>query len=126
MTAQETVEAFNAALGEGDVARARTFLADDLHFVGPLDEFEHADDYVAALGQLARIVTGRDDQKLLADDRDVLSTYKLETEVGDSAVAEWATVRDGKIVELRVYFDPRPFAALVGAHRDAGSTEAAV
>jgi hypothetical protein len=26
--------------------------------------------------------------------------------------AEWATIENGKIVELRVFFDARPFAAM--------------
>jgi limonene-1,2-epoxide hydrolase len=40
--------------------------------------------------------------------------YRLDTPVALAPVAEWYRVRDGKIVELRAYFDARPFAPLAG------------
>jgi ketosteroid isomerase-like protein len=86
------------------------------NFKGPIDEFGSADDYLASLGKLAQIVTGTDVQKVLADDEDVVTIYDLHTNTpaGTSPVAEWARVRNGKIAEIRVYFDARPFAAMFG------------
>ncbi|HYZ76042.1 MAG TPA: hypothetical protein VE596_01590 [Gaiellaceae bacterium] len=61
-------------------------------------------------------MTGTDVQKVLADDEDVVTIYDLHTNTpaGTSPVAEWARVRNGKIAEIRVYFDARPFAAMFG------------
>jgi ketosteroid isomerase-like protein len=114
MSAHETVQRYHEAFGRGDVQEARSLLADDLHFKGPIDEFHNADDYLASLGKLASIVTGTDVQKVLADDDDVVTIYDLHTNTpaGTSPIAEWARVRDGKIVEMRIYFDARPFAAM--------------
>ena len=116
MSAQETVWRYHEAFGQGDVKTARSLLADDLHFKGPIDEFHNADDYLASLGKLAQIVTGTDVQKVLANDEDVVTIYDLHTSTpaGTSPVAEWARVRNGKIAEIRVYFDARPFAAMFG------------
>lgn len=110
------VERYKQAFGSGDVPKARSLLADDLHFTGPIDEFHSADDYVQSLAKLGRIVTGTDVKKVLADGDDVVTIYDLHTNTpaGTSAVAEWATVKDGKIAKLRVYFDARPFAAMFG------------
>jgi ketosteroid isomerase-like protein len=116
MSAAETVQRYHEAFGRGDVQEARSLLADDLHFKGPIDEFHTADDYLASLGKLAQIVTWTDVQKVLADDEDAVTIYDLQTNTpaGTSAVAEWARVRDGKIVEISIYFDARPFAAMFG------------
>jgi len=115
--ARETVERYKQAFGSGDVPRARLLLADDLHFQGPIEEFHSADDYVDSLAKLAPIVTGMDIKKVLADGDDVVTIYDLQTNMpaGTSHIAEWATVKDGKIAELRVYFDARPFAAMFEA-----------
>jgi ketosteroid isomerase-like protein len=116
MAAAEVVQRYHEAMGSGDVQTARSLLADDLRFEGPIDEFDNADDYLQALGRLAQIVTGTDMRKVVASGDDVVTIYDLHTSAaGTSPVAEWATVRDGKIAELRVYFDARPFAAMFSA-----------
>jgi ketosteroid isomerase-like protein len=116
MSATEVVQRYHEAFGRGDVQEARSLLADDLYFKGPIDELQSADDYLASLGKLAQIVTGTDVQKVLGDDEDVVTIYDLHTKTpaGTSPVAEWARVRNGKIAEMRVYFDARPFAAMFG------------
>ena len=116
MSAAEIVQRYHDAFGRGDVQEARSLLADDLHFKGPIDEFHNADDYLASLGKLAQIVVGIDVQKVLADGDDVVTIYDLHTSTpaGTSAIAEWARVRSDKIAEIRVYFDARPFAAMFG------------
>jgi ketosteroid isomerase-like protein len=108
------LERYHEAVGAGDMRVARSLLANDLHFKGPIDEFSNADDYLAAIGRLAEIVTGTDVKKVVAEGDDVVTIYDLQTNTpaGTSQVAEWATVADGKIRELRVFFDARPFAAM--------------
>jgi ketosteroid isomerase-like protein len=111
--AKEIVERYKQAFGSGDVQTARSLLADDFHFQGPFDEFNNPDDYIQSLAKLAPIVTGTDVKKVLAEEADVVTIYDLYTSAaGTSPIAEWATVRDGKIAELRAYFDARPFAAM--------------
>jgi len=108
------VQQYQQAVGSGDIATARSLLADDLHFEGPFDEFHNADDYMQSIGRLAQIVTGTDVKKVLAEGDDVVTIYDLHTNTpaGTSNIAEWATVEGGKIATIRVFFDARPFAPM--------------
>jgi ketosteroid isomerase-like protein len=110
----EVVERYNRAFAVGDIATARSLLADDLHFKGPFEEFRNPDDYLSSLAKLAPIVTGTDVHKVLAVGEDVVTFYDLHTSTpaGSSPIAEWATVRGGKITRIQVFFDARPFAAM--------------
>ena len=112
-TAVEIVQQYQHAFATGDSATARALLADDLHFKGPFDEFNSADDYLQATARLAPIMKGVDVQKVIADGDDVVTIFDMRTTVaGTSSIAEWATVKGGKIAEIRAFFDARPFAAM--------------
>jgi AraC-like DNA-binding protein len=52
MSAQEIIQRYHEAFGRGDVQGARSLLADDLHFKGPIEEFHNAGDYLASAVQL--------------------------------------------------------------------------
>jgi len=53
---QETVLAFQKAIGQKDFAAARKLLQDNLEFRGPIDTFHKADDYLHAMQKLSAIV----------------------------------------------------------------------
>src|SRR5215467_5497615 len=111
--AQETVLAFQKAIGHRDLAAARKLLLDNLEFRGPIDTFHKADDYLHAIQKLSAIVEGVDILKVFEDGDDVSLFCELKTKtVGTSFVAEWYKVKDGKIASVRVVFDARPFAAM--------------
>ncbi|HKA05248.1 MAG TPA: nuclear transport factor 2 family protein [Acidimicrobiales bacterium] len=106
-------DAFFTAWTTGDFATARHLLHDDVSFQGPIDRFDSADAYVAALRGLSQIVKGAEQQKVFVDGDDVCVIYDLVTgPVAASPTAEWYHVRDGKISAVRVFFDARPFAAM--------------
>jgi len=109
-TSTDIVEQFAAAMSSGDFGPARSLMADDLHFIGPIDEFHRADDYLEALQKLFSMVRGVENQATVAQDPEVVRFFVLDTPVARAPVAEWYTVKDGKIAELRAYFDARPFA----------------
>lgn len=114
--ASDVVAAFNDALGDRDFARARSLLADNLRFEGPIDKFDKADDYVASITRLYGIVKGVEHQATVADGDEVALFYLLDTPVAKAPVAEWYTVRGGKITRLRAYFDARPFSPPSNQH----------
>ena len=117
LTAADVVERYSRALGDRDFTAARGLLADDLRFEGPIDRFERADDYVQAISALYGMVRGVEHQATIAQGDQVAVFYLLDTPVAKAPVAEWYTVRDGRIAQLRAYFDARPFAeAPPGAH----------
>jgi limonene-1,2-epoxide hydrolase len=106
----DIVEQFATALSSGDFGTARSLLANDLHFACPIDEFHCADDYLGALRQLFGMVRGIEHQATVAKDAQVVRFSVLDTPVAKAPVAEWYTVKDGRIAEVRAYFDARPFA----------------
>jgi ketosteroid isomerase-like protein len=108
--AKHVVERYNRALEGKDFAGARGLLADDLHFEGPIDRFDKADDYITAITRLYGMVKGVEHQKTIVEGDAVAVFYVLDTPVAKAPVAEWYTVRNGKIVHLRAYFDARPFS----------------
>lgn len=110
MTATDVVEKYSRALAGRDFAAARSLLADDLRFEGPIDRFDRADDYMKAISGLYGMVKGVEHQATIAQGDDVAVFYLLDTPMAKAPVAEWYTVRDGKVVQLRAYFDARPFA----------------
>jgi len=110
MNATDVVQNYSRALEDSDFATARTLLADDLVFEGPLDKFERADDYMKAISGLYGMVRGVEHQATIAEGDAVAVFYVLDTPMARAPVAEWYTVHGGKIVQLRAYFDARPFA----------------
>src|SRR5262249_44281090 len=75
----DVVERFASALSSGDFDTARSLLADDLHFAGPIDEFHRADDYLGALRRLFSMVRGVENQATVAQDAEVVRFYVLDT-----------------------------------------------
>jgi ketosteroid isomerase-like protein len=110
LTAADVVERYSRALADRDFAAARALLADDLRFEGPIDRFDRADDYVKAITALYGMVRGVEHQATITQGDEVAVFYLLDTPVAKAPVAEWYTVSDGRIAQLRAYFDARPFA----------------
>jgi ketosteroid isomerase-like protein len=112
-SAAETVERYFDAWTSKDFQAARSLLHDDLSFRGPLETVDHADALVQSLQGLAQIVTGAERRGVLAQGEEVAVIYDLHTVPVPSAhIAEWYTVRDGKIASIQAFFDARPFAAM--------------
>ena len=106
----DVVDGYNRALHARDFTAARALMADNLRFEGPIDRFDSADDYIKAITGLYGMVKGIEHQATISDGDNVAVFYLLDTPVAKAPVAEWYTVRDGKITHLRAYFDARPFA----------------
>ncbi len=110
-TPADIVQAWGQAIGNRDFDAARRLAHDNLSFRGPIDTFNRADDYLAALKRLSAMVKGVQPEGLVANGNQVAVFYILKTMVADAPVAEWYTVDSGKISAVRAYFDARPFAA---------------
>jgi ketosteroid isomerase-like protein len=107
---RELVQRYHEAWTNKDFETARSLLRDDLSFRGPIDTFERADDYVAALQRLTPMVEGVDVHRILSEGDDVVVLFDLITPQGSAPVAEWYRVEGDKIARVQVYFDARPFA----------------
>ena len=113
-SAREIVESYRAALAQGDFATARTLMQDTMTFQGPLDTFSTADQYLEAARKLASIIQRIDLKKEFVDGEDVCVLYDMvtNTPAGTAFIAEWYQVKNGKIANIKVLFDARPFAAM--------------
>ena len=117
--AARVAEAFFDAWTSKDFTRARELVHDDLSFEGPIDSFSDADSYLRSVQGLSQIITGIDRRKVFVDGDDVCVIYDMHTQpVPDAWIAEWYTVRDGKIRSISVVFDARPFAPLFEGRGD--------
>jgi uncharacterized protein (TIGR02246 family) len=119
----KTVEGFYAAVQARDMAAARTFLDPDLTFYGLFETYRSADAYLSALTGLLSITTGLEVGRIVGEGEDAAIFFNLTTTApaaGTTLVAEWHTVRRGKIIEVRSAFDGRPFAAMFGANGNRG------
>lgn len=94
-------------------------VADDVTFIGPMMKAEGASEYVAMNEQLLGFHAGTRMLRRFQNGDDVCSIYEMDmsTPAGGSitlAIADWIRVKDGKIAEQRIYFDPRAFADAFG------------
>ena len=92
-----------------DFATLRGILADDVTFQGPLATLDNADDCVKGLAGLAEILDRIAVQHVFVDGPDVLTWFDLHTTGAPPApTANWMHTEGGRIVRIRVTFDPRP------------------
>jgi ketosteroid isomerase-like protein len=108
---KQLAESFLRAWTSGDMSAARGLCTDNMHFKGPIEEWHNPDDHLAALAPVADIVTRVDLHKVMAEGEDVVLVYDLVTDspLGSARIAEWKTLRDGKIADIRAYFDSYPW-----------------
>ncbi len=108
--AREVVDRYFIALARRDFAAVRPLLHDDVTFKGALGTTEGAEDYISGLRRMMAAMTGMERRVIVAEGEEVFQVYDLTLSepVVTLPIAQWLTVRDGRIAALRVYFDPRP------------------
>lgn len=108
--ARDVVDRYFAALKEKDFATMRTLVHDDVVFKGALGTTNGAEDYISGLQGMMATMTGMERTVAFAEGESVCQIYDLTlaTPPVTLSIAQWITVRDGRIAQLNVYFDPRP------------------
>ena len=107
MSAANLIRKYHEAWTQCDMSTARSCLADDLDFQGPIDTFTNADEFIATLTGFARMLTRVDlRQEFYTDDAAAL-LYDCVTNspAGTIRTAEFFWLRDGKIATIRLVFD---------------------
>jgi ketosteroid isomerase-like protein len=114
-TAGEIVRQFYDAAVARDLAKARTYLADDLVFVGLFETYRSADDYISTFTGLLQITVRLKVKTIIAEGDEAAIFFELETKApaeGIVLVAEWHQIKNGKIAHVESAFDGRPYAAM--------------
>jgi ketosteroid isomerase-like protein len=108
----QIAQAYFAAWQAKDFAAYQSVLADDVVFDGPLGHVEGAAACRQGIERMSAMVTGIDVKKRFVDGPDVLTWFDLRTSVAPPCpTANWCHVEDGKIIRIRVAFDPRPLVS---------------
>ncbi len=106
-TVESVVGGYCDAWTNGDMTKARTFLADDLDFQDSVNRFQTADAFIEALAQFYAIFNEARFLKKMHDDDSAFLLYdcSIKTPGGALRCAEYFRVANGKIREIRLVFD---------------------
>lgn len=107
--AKELVMEYLDAANRKDWKSARSYVSDNVSYVGPLNSFDKAEQYVKYFEHLD--LPKMDIKKVFVDGNDVCEFHevKVDTQPEPLLVCMWFHVDDGKISSIRIVFDPRPF-----------------
>ena len=111
----EILRQFYAAVVKRDLISARTYLADDLEFIGLFETYRSPEAYLKALAGLLQVTLRLDVKKIIAEDNHAAVFFDLETKAPVAAttfVAEWHQIKNGKIFRVQSAFDGRPFEVM--------------
>lgn len=100
-------------------ADLRRLVADDITFIGPLMHIRGAAEYLALNEKLLPAHVETRMLRQFSDGNQVCSIYELvmSTPAGGRLtipMADWIQVSGGRVVEQRIYYDPRQFATAFG------------
>ncbi|MGI9383097.1 MAG: hypothetical protein ACR2PO_08070 [Methyloligellaceae bacterium] len=102
MTTESVIMDYYGSWLNGDRDRARSLLADDLKFRSPQDNFDTAD---AFLGTCWKLSESFDAMDVIHEVFDASGGY-LVYRSGSFLCGEFVKVRDGRIAEIYVTFNP--------------------
>ncbi|MEV7550727.1 nuclear transport factor 2 family protein [Amycolatopsis sp. NPDC089917] len=104
--------AYHQAWTGKDFEKAMTYVADDIACHTPGGPLSGAEAFRGFMGPFTEILTGSTLLAAFGDETTALLMYDTATlPVASAPGAEMLTVREGKIVELRIVFDRAPFDA---------------
>jgi len=115
MNAGAVLKQYYDAVQRRDMAKARSYLDDNMTFVGLFETYPNADAYIATFTQLMNIVKRLDVKVIVGEGDNAAIFMEMETTAPAQAttlVAEWHQTRNAKIVRAQSAFDGRPFAAM--------------
>jgi hypothetical protein len=107
MSDANVVHKYHEAWTHRDMDTARSCLADDLDFQGPIDTFSSADEFMVALTAFAQMLTRAELLQRFDTDDAAALLYDCVTNspAGTIRTAEFFGLRDGKIATIRLVFD---------------------
>ena len=85
---------------------------DNFSYIGPMEQFDNRDDFVSVL--LNMVGPGMDIgdiQRVFVDGDDVCTIYDCVAGPSTVTMAEWIHAENGRITQIRLFFDPAKFGA---------------
>lgn len=119
MTNADIFRTYLERFTSGDVEGAAELLADEFAFNGPILQAKDKTEFLAGSTAAAAMARGCTIHHQWVDGDNVCSIYdfEIETPVGTGSIpmAEWAVIRNRKLVSSRLLFDSAAMAALMSA-----------
>jgi len=110
------VEAYMGAVGSRDAEGARRCLADTgFRFVSPLRRYDDPDSLIEEIVRAGTIMKQVERRKVFVDGDDVCIIMDFKTtldELANTPLALWATVHDGRIVRLELFYDTGAYSRM--------------
>jgi ketosteroid isomerase-like protein len=104
--------AYHRAWTSGDFDAAMAYIADDIVCLTPAGRLDGAEAFRGFMGPFAGMLTRASLLAAFGDHDTAVVMYDADTRpVPDAPGAECVTVRDGRIVHMRIVFDRVPFEA---------------
>ena len=116
MDVKQVVTNYHNAWTNGDMEKARVYLADDLDFQGSIDTFHNADDFIAALTMFQKMIRKVNLIQSFFSESVAALLYDCDTmsPAGMIRTSEFFTVAGGKIKSIRLVFDATELRKLMG------------
>ena len=106
--ALQTALAYYHAWTSHDIDKAMTYIASDIACLAPSGRLEGAGAFRGCMGPFAQILNGAKLIAAFGDDEKAVVLYDT-VPVKNAPGAECVTVRDGKIINMRIIFNRLPF-----------------
>jgi ketosteroid isomerase-like protein len=117
MSPAETFRAYLDCFTSADLDGVAELLTEDFSFEGPMLQVNSRQAFLDGTTQLLPIVRGYEMRRQWVEGDEVCSIYDFEIETpagaGSIPMAEWNTIRDGKLASARLLFDTAAMAALM-------------
>ena len=112
--ALDVVNQYYDLLNNKNFISLKDLLSEEMSFAGPLVQRSDADEYIEALKRLFKFHKKSQMLKQFENGNDVCSIYDLvkDKPAGGSlsvTIADWIRVVDGRIIEQKIFYDPRKF-----------------
>ena len=102
---KKNVTSLLEAINREDFTAARAFLRDDMKYIGVFGSRDGAD---ASLDEVQQRALKFGIREVIAEGNEVAVFYDLSTSGMTLFAAGWFQIKDGKVILIRVVFDPRP------------------
>lgn len=105
-------ETYFRAWKDQDFDALRSVLADNATFIGPMGEAGNAEECIAGLQGMSKMMTDIVVLTRLVEGPDVVTMFQFHTaQALPVLTANWSHVENGKISTIRAVFDPRSILA---------------
>jgi len=113
-TTEQVIERYYKGWETGNLDEMEAVLATNLKFRGPMEQHNSAKDFMNSCKAMKESGAFDDCKMTLKnkfiDGSEVVFLYELATKDKSVPMAEYHRVQNGKIAEIRLYFDSKKFA----------------